>query len=842
MAGIGSILSVLGTSGSITAPTTLDVSVGSDLSTTVAPYGLFDWCPMNALRGCFFAHATEAMWHTVEGVRYRTGLMAPNAAQTLASTGGAKASATLTFASQPADGDSIIVGHPARARKVTFKTTLVTSGLFVGCQVLRGANLAAAISNLQKLVNATGIHGTDYFNDQQHLVKTSTAFKFTDAGNADVSVTSTTGTTAVFTCGSPGTLGNSYKASYTSSGAQITSFGTSSLMTGGTAGTGTDPGVGIFRYNYAHYRAGDRAQSGASETGTIQKSNNGNVNQTAFVDAPTRDATTHFRWQRTQQGALTYYKGADVAVADAEPYTDSVSDASLIGAFALLYDPSLYRPYAAGYPQVVRYVCNFKDRIFGVGAVLAADYTNGTAAVTNGSAAVTLSAAAHPKENWIGREFKVTGDAQTYTILEVVESTRVLTLHGAYQGTTAAAGTYTVRDQRDPFEVFWTEPGLPNNWPLFNSVKGVSSKDTRGGTGIRPLWDAIAVWTWTGLWKVEGAGGVGFRILPISEGMGAFCNQAIQTVNGTYFWLGPDGVFAWGGEGMPENLSNPAASSARGIADTIRRINVDAAEQVVSDYNPSQKRIMWFVPVDGEERNRMVIVYDLQTGAFSTDTCEETTAAISVSDPTDGVYRTVTGDSTGNLWQHDLSTSDGAYGFEVVTTETGYATATKTVTCPAAAYPTSGSGLKGVPVVKVDATGVVEFAKVATNTGTTLVLCSPFTTAPAVGDKIIPGGIAFDIQSGRFDFQRPDILKKLVWVTAAFQTSTAGRLFVAAGIDNSDPTVLGTAYADLTNTDGEYLAWFRRGKFRRCAFRFLDVVPGHELNLLGYVPKMASTA
>ena len=95
----------------------------------------------------------------------------------------------------------------SQASPLEQKTTLVTTGKFVGSQAKIGANLAATIANIEKLVNATGIHGADYFNDQQHLNRTSGAFKFTDLGNADVSVTATTGTTVVFTAGSPGVEG-----------------------------------------------------------------------------------------------------------------------------------------------------------------------------------------------------------------------------------------------------------------------------------------------------------------------------------------------------------------------------------------------------------------------------------------------------------------------------------------------------------------------------------------------------------------------------------------------------------------------------------------------------------
>ena len=293
------------------------------------------------------------MFHTVEGARYRTGLRAPKAAQTLASTGGTKAAATLTFASQPNNDEAIRVGHPSRSRLITFKTTLVTTGLTLGCQVLSGANLAATIANLEKLVNGTGIHGVDYFNDQQHRNATIRAFKFTDPGNADVSITSTTGTTAVFTAGSAGTLGNSYKAVITTGvSAQILSFGTGSLMTSGASGTGTEPGdrhLPLRQGVLPLWRRGAVGDQPDDDHHEVQQREREPDDVHGRADARRGDAPPLV--PHAERGRAPLPRRGRLLNATSEPYVDAVSDETLVGAFTLLYDETLFRPYAAGYPR-----------------------------------------------------------------------------------------------------------------------------------------------------------------------------------------------------------------------------------------------------------------------------------------------------------------------------------------------------------------------------------------------------------------------------------------------------------------------------------------------------------
>ena len=64
---------------------------------------------------------------------------------------------------------------------------------------------------------------------------------------------------------------------------------------------------------------------------------------------------------------------------------------------------------------------------------------------------------------------QVDSTAEQYTILKVAEDTRVITLDRAYEGTTAGTASYSIKDLRDPSQVYCSEPFLPNLWPARNN-------------------------------------------------------------------------------------------------------------------------------------------------------------------------------------------------------------------------------------------------------------------------------------------------------------------------------------------------------------------------------------
>lgn len=837
--------------GAVTAPDTMGVSVGTAMAGggntpgVFTAFGSYDTLPIPSLNAVLISHGREPMRLVIEGATYILGPIAPSTAPTVASSA-AKASSTLTISTIPNDGDLLYVGQSGVVSfmGITWKTTLDTASPLA--QVKIGASKAEAITNLSKLINGTGTNGTEYYDGFQvtfdgpdynpdywqeaHLVEGSTLD--TVSANPTFKIQATT----------YGTGGNALKSQVVTGGARM-SFSASTTMSGGTAGTGTDPGAGFYTYYRAFYRSADGAMVGVSPSTTLDQSTNCQVSLTDLTDPVARDDYDYHRIIRTTTTGSLLYKVQDELTSASEPFTDDTSDTVLTGDFKELFDPRTFRSYVSGRPNVGRYSAWFNGQLFLGGGYKAAPITATSADFTAGGMTVDLSqTGVRFKDSIIGRTLQRSGDAISYKIVEFVESSQIATLNLPYQGSTGTGQTCTISDLRNPFSLWFTPPLLPNNFPVKYELGGITSPDPRGLTGLTTSWNAIVAMTRTGLWRVAQSNEVTFDVQPIGEGMGCFGGQSVVNVRGRVYWIGPDAVWEWDGSSDPSPLSRPVGPNAAGIHETLRRVNLDQGDQIVSDYNPSEQVIRWAVPLDGAPWNTHVIVYELQTGYFYLDVFDACSYIQSVPG-VDGVFRTVAGDLFGGFWQMDSGTSDGAYGFEPKATVSSYAASTKTVTVSGTPFPTSGAGLKGVPGIHVTADGTRQHFKIATNTSSTLTLVSPLSMAPTANDVVIVGGIEWRVRSGSWDFESPELKKTVDNVRIDFTAQTAaGQVWCAVGGDTVDVACTQVSsvsdVAVLSRTSGEYPFKVMRGPYRRFTMEFFALSPGFDVQMQGFLVTM----
>lgn len=831
--------------GSVTAPTSIVLATPSAVSlptgSDFARWGAYQAIPLPQANAVIFTHPFEGMRYSMEGGSYRLGLLAPDDGFTATSTG-VKASSTLTLGAGagtlPADGDTFNIGvNIALFRTVTFKTTIDTTSLTTN-QVKIGATVAATLLNIQKLIEGTGTQGIEYWDGfQASAGYYDTEYWHTAHG---IEVASVTSTTIKIQATVSGTVGNAYRSEEVSDTANTQSWSANPTMSGGAFGTGTDPSSGDYDYALAHFRSVDGALSATSPTKvTLTQDSNYNVSLAAAPSFTTRDATDYNRWLRTLVGAVQLFKVKDTT---ATSLTDDVSDETLGNKFfRFQYRDELYRPRVSGYPVVNGFGAMWRGRLWTIGASKAANYTEGTASVTLDSASVTMSSAAHVKEDWIGRTFRVASTTTDYLIISVTVASNIIILNQKYKETTNGTASYTITDARSTVDLNFSEAQAPetgtsvNNWPPGNNLTGVTSREIAGGTGVVAMWDTLVVFTRTGVWRVSGNTGA-FRLQNIGEGMGCFCGQALQVAGGILYWLGPDGVFAWSGNGDPVCLSKPQNSPNTGIQQTIDSINGDEAPIICSNYNPSNHRIRWWIPVDGSVSNNRCLRFDIQTGRFALHTASNITAAWTIPGPS-GTQVTVAGDLAGKLWQLDAGYSDGAYGFEPTNTVSSYTASTRTITVGTSNLPTSGDGLAGVPVVIYrPSTGAYEMAKIASNTSSTIVLFEPPTTTPTSSYSIVVGGIPLDCLSGDFHDNHPELPKWIEAMTLAHEVeSAATEVWVGAGSDNADPSIYPVGdKCDMTETDGEHHFWLRTPRGRSLKFRILSFARGYRVRLRGY--------
>lgn len=837
--GIGGLQVV--TPGSVTAPSSLTVVASSALTAVFRDYGLSDTILLPGLKAVLFCNGIDFQYHALDGSQYLTGPLAPGVAPAAASTA-VQATVVLTLTGDLSDGDIIQIGKPGALLNgsITAKTTLDPT-LAVD-QVKRGTNAATTIANLKAFINKTGVQGTEFYSARVGTY--GYADPAWDTEN-DIECSASDATTITFRSLTYGPVGNSYLSVEVVDGGGTYSFA-STRFTGGTAGTkanadGTSPSNGTYLHGIARFRDDDFAQTAISPRDTTK--NGGAVDMTVgtFGTPPTRDGITHTRiFRSTVGGGSLFYRASDTT---GSSITDSVPDTVLTGDFAVQYDDRYKRPYAAGYPTRRKFGTVYRGSVFLGGVWPHGTYSTGTVNVTNGSKSVTFSATARYKEDVIGMDLLISGGSIAYTIVDIVESTRVATLNRSYEGGTDAAAAFTLKDPRNPFAFDYSVANQPNDWPPAQNIEGIASNDPTGLTGLVTAGDTLIGFTRTGMHRIEGSPDTLFRIVPVAEGCGAYTNQAILNIEGQLLWLGPDGIYEWGG-GVPSSLSNPteaAAGVAKGIAQTLARINPEQVDQIVANYNRTENVVRWFVPLDDSPWNNYAIVLDLQTGAFSLDKCPPVTAAGTVVGP-DGDFYTIVGTAFGEVLQLGVGTSDGAYGFNPVATYSSYTSATKTVTLTTSPLPTTGDGLKGIPVLKVDSDGDVETAYISTNTSGTFATVTPFTTAPTTGDVFIFGGIEWRLETSRCDYGSPETRKRLSSVHASFKTQTVeGQVWCYGAKDDDTGTVFNRrsdGLADVATLSSQWNGGKRfdlgKGAGRRQMFGFLALCPGFDVKLLSW--------
>lgn len=828
--------------GSLTAPSSLTPTVASKLTAILSRIGSVDVIPLPASRMILLANGVDFQYHLLDGAQYLNGPLAPYTAPTVVSTA-VQASSTLT-ATAFANNDQIRVGVAALTYdSIYFKTTLDTT--LGTCQVLRTGTMADDLTRLYKLINGTGVHGTDYYDGYQIANNGFFSQSFWRSSHGVVASSLNTGAgTMVISSVAGGTVGNAYRSTVVT-GAGL-SFSASPFMSGGTAGSGTAPGPGTFEYGYTRVRKADEAETGMSNVTEMTTDASANVTVSAYQAADSRDGIDLYRIYRTTDAGDSKYPVDDDA---SSPYTDSMSDDTLTRDGNDPYDPSIVRSYAAGYPTRYRHHTMHLGSVFGSGAYLHAKHNTGTASVTKWDGtndatamAVTLSAG-FPKTAWIGRTFRATANDTRYGIVGVNESTKVLTLNRPYENATDGTAAYEVTDERDPNAIYYTEPLLPNNWPYENSIEGVTSDDTRGNMGLRSMWGALISWTRTGAFRIQGDQSGGFTIPERNEGCGAYGSHSILKItgssgdSGSLIWLGPGGIFGWDGGGPPMCISSPPSNGdeVNGIEATTQRINPLAVDGIVANYNPTTKIARWFVPVDGSLFNNFVINYSLQTRCFTFGACDGVTAVDCVVG-SNGGYVTIAGQMDGSLWQMDAGYSDGAYGFECVQSVSSYDSTTNTASVSGTPFPTASGGLSGVHVLLVSATGVVQHATIASNTSSALKFMVPPDTAPAVGTQMIVGGIFWRMKSSKFNLGMPEIRKTLSSMIVQFATTTAGQLWVAFSVNNSDPSCFvlmdgTTDYVDLTVAKGVKYCEANRGPGMVLQVDLFALAPGFDMEI-----------
>ena len=784
--------------GSQTAPTdVLPLTVPAGEAERFHPGVPMDVVELPSIWGWAVANGVDRVCIVTRGSVLDCGLLAPAAAPTI--TAGTRATDVLTFNStQPTAGNTISLLGSGLGRSVTFVSALtVPISYSANDQVLIGANLAATIANLVALVNGTAGQGSTYYNAPQYYGYSPASWFDSDR----IEISTTGADSATFRAVYGGAHGNLYTASDTLSDAG--SGFASAAFTGGANATTGAPSAGARRWAYTSYRDKDGAESGASDDASF--TNGGDQNVSLSVLTANDDASADFtRVYRTTILGAEFYQQQAIARAGTTA-TDSKSDEDLVLDAVIPYEPQNFRTYAEGFPPKVRCLALWNGRLWGGGAILAGEQNRGTASVTNASASVTLSGV-YLSQRIVGRVFQVAATSEKYEILKVNVTTNVLTLNREYAGTTNASASYTIRDERDPSQVYCSVSNLFNQWPTDNNPGGVDADDPEGVTGFLPMDDALLVFSRTSISEIRGDDVDSWQMRTVYRGVGLAAPRLIVPIDGGGVFLGNDGVFIVGPGRPPINVSSPMLPrkvQAIGIRDTINRIAWANIAQGFAWLDSETRRVHFAVPLDGAVVPNFDIVLDLQNKTWALYKRSDITAAANVTLP-GGSQGVLLADVLGCAWQDNEGTSDGAYGFEPTQTLTGAQTV-RTLTVTGTPFPTTGDGLKGVTVLVVYQDGsTTAWAKIASNTSSAITLCEDLATAPAASDQVVVGAINWRARTGFYSGGENVVEKQFRDTHVAFAPVSAGEFHYAYAKDGGTLAIpsRGYTYGDATVSAG----------------------------------------
>ena len=493
---------------------------------------------------------------------------------------------------------------------------------------------------------------------------------------------------------------------------------TGSSVAAGAAGVLT----GAYYYRITAANTGVSVGDGRYAEGLPQEL--GVVNLTAQQSTVTVPATgasgqTHWVIYRNKAGDQRYFWRVGTVAIGTTTYADNTADDSL--STIELGEPSGTRfPYNT--PPCFKHGAIFGNRMLGCGFDT---YSSGTVTVNGTTTLIDLAGATFPA-GVVGCFFQKEGGSKRYTITARGSTTQI-TLGEAYVGALSGAD-YAIF--RDPSTLWYSEFDNPEAWGREGETPVGRNQILIGGrgsmlrlTGVYAAHGVAYVFSDELTYRVRGgtsdAAPLWVEPDPFLKDVGCVGGDTVVQVEQTLFWLSRKGPVAYN----PNSNQGLAQIGEPLGGDWIAALSLAPAQLALSagGYDPTTHTVKWAVPQSGETENTFILVYDIRTGSWWTET--EWTPRFYFNDyDGDGKPRlySVLGRQ---IFIESSGRTDGVPSGTTTGTVTGYVNGTKTVTCSAAAFYTTGFGLEDRWAHFYTAAGVFRGkSRIDSNTATTLVL------------------------------------------------------------------------------------------------------------------------
>ena len=220
-----------------------------------------------------------------------------------------------------------------------------------------------------------------------------------------------------------------------------------------------------------------------------------------------------------------------------------------------------------------------------------------------------------------------------------------------------------------PDYVYFSALRKPYAWPATHSYEcGPVGADLYGVTGFIPRRDELGVCRRNVLWKIIGDGPSNFSRIKVVEGVGCMAPDSIVIIRDVGYWLGEDGVYTWG----PEGVLCISRDTVHPWFTTDAHFNRATFSQAVAFWNPRDDTYNLLLSAAGSTTLNRWVSYDTRRkiwlGPHLTSVSTPTAAALL--EDADDLFLPCLGFADGHirkLNQSGFSDDGAAIAFDVIT-------------------------------------------------------------------------------------------------------------------------------------------------------------------------------
>lgn len=517
-------------------------------------------------------------------------------------------------------------------------------------------------------------------------------------------------------------------------------------------------GTGNINGTYACYVRflDERGQPGnlSSSSAEVVITNAGQVNYTNLPVPADGKSVTRQILRNTAGQMATFYVDVEDSLVSSTTATGTRTDATLATQEAVvLIDPETGLATGNRYgrpPATKPFLAYHLGRMWASGEQ---PYSEGSVKVTQGSTTVTGVATDWPQTwNDEGRFLYVKGASRSYEIDAIDAATQTITLVEAYEDATDAFAEYSVKPSPGEASlIYFSEPGLPEAWPLYNALS--IPEDNDQVTGMLQFGSFLWVFKRRRTYRVSAQSNPltdGFIFFALNRG--AINHRCFVIVDEMIYSLDEGGIYRTGGGDQAEQLSTPIQDLFRANSGAI---NWAASRYFHAVYSPSEEVIRWFVTLRGDYLPRHALALSYRTGKWWIEDWP-----LSVGCSVVGRAGRPTGSWANQTETVFLGGPAGEYlavggpldGAEVQGGTTRGRVSSAGIDSLTAAGATFDTSTENVPVCIYSGRGAGQRRTVVSATATTLKVDEPWAVKPDTTSLFQLGGIPFKYTSGRMRY------------------------------------------------------------------------------------------